>query len=758
MHSFIGKESPSSEPAQESDDSSSTSCASMNTSGSQGPGGGKPSNKKRLSLKDYKLKRMAEKGTSETGVTPAGSKQPGEQQKNNSHINRHKSAGKDTEPSVEPDTNNDNHPPTGLEGFEILDEVKDEAGIDGLDEGGGETSDDDEAVFREVEKGVNKEVREEQEIVPESRETKVVFDKEYLFNDLLPTGWVVVPHKSGMPLYYHKETRVVCLAPPYSLDHTDRVKTHAIPVTAIPCANFKYLREKEEKMKRLILQQQNQHQPSSSAAQQQPSSSDVTESSSLAAGGSNETATNNPDEPNKNQSNDGYLSCPFSGRDNVSPDSTTADNSNGETTVTASGIGPGSSRQTAGSSTEQPDQQPMQVDGEENTADGQARANKNMLGVIIGTDEKKAFKPVEFTDYCKRLFKFSTVEVNAFDSWKARRTFAKQQKKKAVRNNLPKKGTILITIPTIELAKVDEKQEGDSAINQAVVKKSKKNWVLNPHGKSWVCLLNDMLQQSMKCFASFEFQELDNAANPYAATVYVNKIEYGTGVAPSKKLAKARASRRTLEIMIPDFKEKMKDFPDDGTTDTSEDGSEIAIFNDIRVEDPRIAELSNKAGQQGPYLILLSCLQKNYGLIETNVQHEMKPLRNQMHEYNLNVNNRNVSVVCKNKKDGKQLAAQKMLQVLHPNITNWGSLLRLYGNRRNILNKKKQNQQEVIALTLKNGNQASTERHHSKAILEKLKLEMRNISEQRRNVIPLGKFHAPTGVNTTGLGTDHIDI
>ena len=29
----------------------------------------------------------------------------------------------DAEPSVEPDTNNDNHPPTGLEGFEILDEV-----------------------------------------------------------------------------------------------------------------------------------------------------------------------------------------------------------------------------------------------------------------------------------------------------------------------------------------------------------------------------------------------------------------------------------------------------------------------------------------------------------------------------------------------------------------------------------------------------------------------------------------------------------
>jgi len=114
-------------------------------------------------------------------------------------------------------------------------------------------------------------------------------------------------------------------------------------------------------------------------------------------------------------------------------------------------------------------------------------------------------------------------------------------------------------------------------------------------------------------------------------------------------------------------------------------------------------------------------------------------------------------VICKNKKDGKQLASQKMLQLFHPQITNWGSLLRLYGNRRQILNKKKQKEHEVIALQLKNGHPA-TDTHHSKAILAKLKKEMRNISEQRRNVIPLGKFHAPAGVSTTGLQTDHIDI
>ena len=40
-----------------------------------------------------------------------------------------------------------------------------------------------------------------------------------------------------------------------------------------------------------------------------------------------------------------------------------------------------------------------------------------------------------------------------------------------------------------------------------------------------------------------------------------------------------------------------------------------------------------------------------------------------------------VAVICKNKKDGKQLAAAKLLQQLHPHINNWGSLLRMYGNR-----------------------------------------------------------------------------
>lgn len=55
--------------------------------------------------------------------------------------------------------------------------------------------------------------------------------------------------------------------------------------------------------------------------------------------------------------------------------------------------------------------------------------------------------------------------------------------------------------------------------------------------------------------------------------------------------------------------------------------------------------------------------------------------KNQKNEFVMGVGKHTVQVACKNKKDGKQRASQAILQKLHPHITSWGSLLRLYGNR-----------------------------------------------------------------------------
>ena len=49
----------------------------------------------------------------------------------------------------------------------------------------------------------------------------------------------------------------------------------------------------------------------------------------------------------------------------------------------------------------------------------------------------------------------------------------------------------------------------------------------------------------------------ENAATPYSATVLINGMQYGTGVGSSKKAAKAEAAKATLQVLIPQMKEKI---------------------------------------------------------------------------------------------------------------------------------------------------------------------------------------------------------
>ena len=44
------------------------------------------------------------------------------------------------------------------------------------------------------------------------------------------------------------------------------------------------------------------------------------------------------------------------------------------------------------------------------------------------------------------------------------------------------------------------------------------------------------------------------------------------------------------------------------------------------------------------------------------------PRKNKRNEFTMKVNGREVSVICKNKRDGKQMASQKLLQILHPHL------------------------------------------------------------------------------------------
>jgi microprocessor complex subunit DGCR8 len=47
--------------------------------------------------------------------------------------------------------------------------------------------------------------------------------------------------------------------------------------------------------------------------------------------------------------------------------------------------------------------------------------------------------------------------------------------------------------------------------------------------------------------------------------------------------------------------------------------------------------------EPSPYAILVTCLQKNYGLGDTNIETTMTPARNQRNEFKMKVNEREVS-------------------------------------------------------------------------------------------------------------------
>lgn len=263
-----------------------------------------------------------------------------------------------------------------------------------------------------------------------------------------------------------------------------------------------------------------------------------------------------------------------------------------------------------------------------------------------------------FQEYCKKLFKFKTIRVMRFKSWAARRKLTKHRKhmKNLQRPTLPD-GTKLITFPVLHT----EVEKGTTHV------RPKKEWIMNPNGKSYVCILHEYVQHALRKQPSYEFKELENAATPYSATVSINELKYGTGYGTSKKQAKSEAARETLEILIPDMKDKItsKDAKKDqnGAAEQQPEARNLSVFDEIKIEDPRVAEFCAKTTEPSPHAILQTCLQRNFGLGDVQIQYDVKAGKHRKNEFTMTVGKHTATVVCKNKRDGKQRASQAILQV-----------------------------------------------------------------------------------------------
>ncbi|XP_032561838.1 microprocessor complex subunit DGCR8 [Chiroxiphia lanceolata] len=444
----------------------------------------------------------------------------------------------------------------------------------------------------------------------------------------LPDGWIMTFHNSGIPVYLHRESRVVTWSRPYFLG-TGSIRKHDPPLSSIPCFHYKKMKENEER-------EQN-----------------------------NDITPNGEVSPVKHLEKSSELDC-----QTEEPDSTAADS------------GPLDDKDPSGGDAAQ-------------GALGQVKAK-----VEVCKDESVDLD--DFRRYLEKRFDFEQVTVKKFRTWAERRQFNREMKRKqaeAERPILPANQK-LITL----------------SVQDAPIKKE---FVINPNGKSEVCILHEYMQRVLKVRPVYNFFECENPSEPFGASVIIDGVTYGAGTASSKKLAKNKAARATLEILIPDFVKQTSE-------EKPKDSQELEYFNHISIEDSRVYELTSKAGLLSPYQILHECLKRNHGMGDTSIKFEVIPGKNQKSEYVMTCGKHTVRGWCKNKRVGKQLASQKILQLLHPHVKNWGSLLRMYGRENSKLVKQETSDRSVIELQ-----QYAKKNKPNLHILNKLQEEMKKLAQER---------------------------
>ena len=236
-----------------------------------------------------------------------------------------------------------------------------------------------------------------------------------------------------------------------------------------------------------------------------------------------------------------------------------------------------------------------------------------------------------------------------FKTWADRRKFVTLQKLKE-RPTLPK-GTKLITCPlpihprAVNTPASILADDGTGLSDPRAPVNSRygagREFVMNPAGKSNVCILHEYIQHTEKVQPQYRFKELENALQPYSATVVIKDMEWGTGFGSSKKIAKAEAAAETLKLLIPDYMNQRGTDDTKGTDSlaTSESASspapnsviqsssngspsteeQLTFFDDISITDERVPLLLTTAGQISPFQALVECLRRNHGLGDTDI-------------------------------------------------------------------------------------------------------------------------------------------
>lgn len=216
---------------------------------------------------------------------------------------------------------------------------------------------------------------------------------------MLPEGWVAVTHNSGMPTYLHKQSRVCTLSKPYFLG-PGSVRKHDIPLSAIPCLQYRKELEKERQIREQQFSNRGNQTSRLNGETCPVKENGVSEAESTESSEMRENSTEDTTDLDRTLTFDEKIE----------------EASSLDTTQTDDGSRLGGSSQGATPGNEGPKPlagPPVKIESAEERKKENSLSAEEVLG------------------YCKQLFEFKTVTVKKFKTWKERRKHLNEMRKQS---------------------------------------------------------------------------------------------------------------------------------------------------------------------------------------------------------------------------------------------------------------------------------------------------------------------------------------
>uniref|UniRef100_A0A0N5A2S3 WW domain-containing protein n=1 Tax=Parastrongyloides trichosuri TaxID=131310 RepID=A0A0N5A2S3_PARTI len=234
----------------------------------------------------------------------------------------------------------------------------------------------------------------------------------------------------------------------------------------------------------------------------------------------------------------------------------------------------------------------------------------------------------------------------------------------------------------------------------------------NPVGKSSTNILHEYIQRSMKTKVLYVEEQFDFDSYIFHCSCYLivndivkrsimenkrivgklGKVEtrnnrdevqlfIGKGKGRSKREAKLNAGVNCVKLFLEDLT-----FDESGVCKTIggksvREDDIIQFFKSVDIDNEKLADLCEKSGQLTPNAILQIALKNHPNSGTFKLETECQSTAHGKHTFYLSFGNLCIDYECKNKKEGKQVAAQKLLKALHPECSTWGDIIEIYGTK-----------------------------------------------------------------------------